>query len=590
MTDKSSKPQIKDKPKICAIDLDKEIIEALQDRGLQCFNGSLGSQVKVPNSARCDTHPVLLNFNFPPNLHEYDIVIVDLQDHEPIEYNEIEHTRASFKGSEQYILLSSYPETIFDPRPFSASLLGKELQKGFLKKETLLIVFSAPQERIEYHSAVVTHRGYHEQNSVEYALYEFIPCVHTVRNKIGHNVVLSDITGDIGSLIRNYIKNFRYLAVFEHPTIWLSNERKTVERSNFLPLLFNSDNEIVGFVDFLFQPTMIFVFPQIVNKKKEFLLEFIDETLPGIFPKIFPYSEQFSWLKADTYFLPNQASLLSRKELLYNEYTKTLAKIEEEIKENQAKYKFLHDLLTETDEQLVKSVEIFFKWLGFTNVINMDESNPEIKEEDLQLILKNGLLVVEIKGIGGTSKDSDCSQVSKIKYRRSKERNSFDVSALYLVNHQRYLPPDKRKNPPFTEQQIADAQSDERGLLTTYELFKLYFKIEEGFVTKEDARAALLKYGLVQFKPSNASLLGFPLEVHHKGKVIILNIDNLPLREGATIIICNDGTWFKAEVLEIQVNGKKVESIVEGEVGVKLSHGVQKTSELWLQDIDTRNS
>jgi hypothetical protein len=40
MTDKASKIQIKETPKICAIDLDQEIIQALQDRGLQCFSGT----------------------------------------------------------------------------------------------------------------------------------------------------------------------------------------------------------------------------------------------------------------------------------------------------------------------------------------------------------------------------------------------------------------------------------------------------------------------------------------------------------------------------------------------------------------------
>jgi hypothetical protein len=77
-------------------------------------------------------------------------------------------------------------------------------------------------------------------------------------------------------------------------------------------------------------------------------------------------------------------------------------------------------------------------------------------------------------------------------------------------------------------------------------------------LTKEDARAALLEYGLVAIQTINASLLGVPLEVHHKGKVIILKIDSLTLRKGATIIVCNDETWFKAEVLEIQMNGEKL--------------------------------
>ncbi|MEG4420306.1 hypothetical protein QUA70_17205 [Microcoleus sp. LAD1_D5] len=194
------------------------------------------------------------------------------------------------------------------------------------------------------------------------------------------------------------------------------------------------------------------------------------------------------------------------------------------------------------------------------------------------------MLVIEIKGIGGTSKDSECWQISKIKNRRAKERNSLDVFGLYIVNHQRYLPPIERKNPPFSEQQIADAQSDERGLLTTYEIFKLYSYIEKGFITKEDARNSLLKYGLVEFKPSSSSRLGYPLEVHRKGEVVILNISNITVNKSASIIVCNDEGWLRAEILEIQLNNQTIESVSEGEIGVRLSSRVLKTSELWLEN------
>ncbi|MBC7825081.1 MAG: hypothetical protein H7126_14675 [Candidatus Parcubacteria bacterium] len=329
---------------------------------------------------------------------------------------------------------------------------------------------------------------------------------------------------------------------------------------------------------------MVFAFPQLQDSKKDFLLELIDELLPELFPKIFPYSKKFSWLKLESYILPNEANLLARKVKLENEYKSALNEIEEELEINQSKYQFLHSLITETSDLLVKSIEHFFIWLGFENIVNMDEANPEIKEEDLQISLKNGLLVVEVKGIGGTSKDSECSQISKIKYRRARERNKFDVFALYVVNHQRYLPPLQRKNPPFSEQQILDAQSDERGLLTTYEIFKLYSNIEEGFITKEDARLSLLEYGLVQFKPSKSNLLGYPLEVHHGGQVVILNVDNFTLNKGASIIICNDEAWFRAEILEIQSNNEVIEFASEGEIGIKLSRSVLKVSELWLED------
>ena len=93
MTDKSSNIQSKEKPKICAINLDSDIVEALQAKGLNCFAGTLGFPVKVPNLNRGDRHPCLPCNIFPPNLHEYDIIIVDLQHQEPIEYIESEHTQ-----------------------------------------------------------------------------------------------------------------------------------------------------------------------------------------------------------------------------------------------------------------------------------------------------------------------------------------------------------------------------------------------------------------------------------------------------------------------------------------------------------------
>jgi hypothetical protein len=327
----------------------------------------------------------------------------------------------------------------------------------------------------------------------------------------------------------------------------------------------------------------IIALPQINGCKKVFVLDLIDNILPDLFPEIFPYSEQFSWIKSETYFLPNQSDFLQGKTQLKTAYDMAIAEIDIKIEDNQSEYQFLHNLITETNDSLAKSIELFFKWLGFENIINMDETNPTIKEEDLQIALDNGLLVVEAKGIGGTSQDNDCSQINKIKHRREKERKSWDVFALYIVNHQRYLPPHQRRNPPFSKHQISDAQSEERGLLTTYELFKLYSNIENGLITKNDAISCLLEFGLIEFKPSNSLLIGYPLEVHHKGKVIIVDIKDTPLLKGRSIIACNNSNWFKVEILEIQLDGKTVESASECQVGIKLSRSVLKTSELWLK-------
>jgi hypothetical protein len=575
--------QIKELPKICAIDLDPAIVEAIKAKGLHCIPGTLGSQVKIPNLRRYDNHPCLTNHAFPPNFHEYDIVILDLQEREPIEYIESDHNRQLCRGTKKTVMLSWHPETIFDPRPLSLKLLSERL-KDFCSKETIIIVFCSAEVNSEYHFATVTSEGnYEEETPIVNSLYEYFPFPLERSNKTGIETIVSGIDENMKNFLLKYNKHFIYEIIFQHPTKYSRDEKKRVERDYFIPSLLNSRNEIIGFVDNSLGESTVLAFPQLQDKKKDFLLELIDEVLPGFFPNVFPFSEQFSWLKSEDYLLPNQTNLLAEKVKIDNDYTLSLIKNEEEITENQTKYQFLHDLITETGTSLVKSLEYFFKWLEFESVINMDEIHSEIKEEDLQINLDSGLLVIEVKGIGGTSKDSECSQINKVKNRRAKERNCFDVYALYIVNHQRYIPPHERKNPPFSDHQIADAIDDERGLLTTYELFKLYAYIKDDFLTKADARRFLLKSGLVQFQPSNSIELGLPLEIHHNGQIAILNISNITLNKGASIIVCNDQAWFRAKILGIRLNDVEVESVSEGEIGVKLSHKILKTSNLWLE-------
>jgi hypothetical protein len=580
MKDKFFPVEKKEKPQICAIDLDQEIVEALQAKNLHCFNGTLGSSIKVPQYINKSYHPCQENSDFPPNLHEYDIVIVDLEEREPIEYIESEHISSFLKGG---ILLSSkYPEPIFNPRPLASLFLRPQLEE-FFTKETLTIVFCSADQISTYYPIKHTYTGVCEQKPIESSLYIFMKDLPKKQNKVGKNVVVvDDINKDFSIFLNKYKKKFIYKIVFQHPTQWLEDERKSILKKNFFPLLLNSSNEIVGFIDFS-GVSVVLAFPQLYESKKEFLLELIDELLPGIFPKLFPYSEQFSWLKSDNYYLPNQTDIIARKTQLEDEYQAALSQIEKEFQENTAKYKFLHDLITETGEALVKSVEVFFAWLGFENIVNMDETNPKIREEDIQIDLGTGLLVIEVKGIGGTSTDSNCAQIGKIKNRRARDRNRFDVFGLYVVNHQRYLPPTERQNPPFNDQQIADAESDERGLLTTYEIFKLYSYIENGFITKEDARKSLSDYGLVKFKPSSSRQLGYPpLDIHYKGEVVKLNT-SIMVNKGASIIVCNDEGWFRTEIVEVRKDNKPVE-FASGEISINVSHKVLKTSELWLED------
>lgn len=439
------------------------------------------------------------------------------------------------------------------------------------------MVFATSRDDATYHPAELAARGYVRQDSFTRDNYSFLPSTPTKDNKVGVETMVVAENAELADFLRKYNREFVYGIVFRHPTRWTGGQH--VKKSNFIPLVVNSADEIVSYVQ-ADDLSIVFVFPQLEDKTS-FLVELFQRHLPAIAPNLFPFSTQFAWIADNEYQLPNEAKLLAEKRAIEQEYGEKLTVKEREIEENHQKFKFLHNLLTETGERLVKAVEQYFHWLGFDNIVNCDEAYPGRNEEDLQVSIEGGLLVVEVKGIGGTSKDSECSQISKIKYRRARERGSFDVFALYIVNHQRYLPPESRSNPPFTDQQVKDAESDERGLLTTYDLFKLYFAVDSGFITKEDARRSFLDYGLVAFKPSNSVAIGKPLEIHYNGTVGVFLLQDVTIRPGENLLVYESGWCRRVQVVSLRDQDEDVAEASEGEIGIRLSDSITKESELW---------
>ena len=574
----STKP-VKERPRICLIDVAEDISAKLRKRGFNCYKGTLGSLVEVNNVSQHSERRCLLNFNFPPNLHEYDIVVVDLQQPTTVPYVEEDHVRTWIKGQKQLALVSSFPETIFDPRALCASILESKLQP-FMEKESILVIFAAPDEKIEYHPIEINPSGPKRLGLETHSLYEFYPDLPSCKEIIGKDTkVLVKPGSEIASLLERHNKTASYAITFNHPTHW--EKDKNVKNENFIPLIEARPDEIISFAC-MREKNVTFLFPRIQHKEA-LLIDLLEKVLPNILPGIFPFSTQFAWLDDSKYQLPNESELVEQKTNLEIEYDTKLKEINGRIDANRQEYGFLHDLLMQSGSGLIKTVERYLGWLGFEDVVNVDDTNPDLQEEDLRVEGDRGMLVIEVKGIGGTSTDSECSQISKVKYRRSKERGVFDVFALYIVNHQRYQPPAARTNPPFNATQIQDAKNDERGLLTTYDLFKLYFNIKNGFIKKEDARESFFQYGLVEFNPSNAIFISKPSEIHHNGYVVVFELEGIEIRIGMSIIINDNDRFRSAQILEIQVEGNSVEKVDTGEIGIKLSDKVNNRVELWLR-------
>lgn len=559
-------------PVICLFDVKSDVEEKLVETGFNITSASLGTPIRVPNidthSQR--SHPCIPIKQVPSNLHEYDIAIVDLRKIEPKNYIPDENFRKEVKGNNVVYLVSSYPETLFDPRPFIANSIKDDL-KEVLKKHGLIIIFACKNFNIDYNIVTIDSSPYPRSDQRKYDIYQFIPRSHILENKDGVKISPEPLKNPFYSLLSKHSENCFYHVTFRHPFDYDKNK----DSEYFIPLMFNSSNEIVSYVEFVNGGTII-VFPDIQDKSS-FLNELLSDVLPVVYPNLFPYYSKHKWLENERYYLPNKANLLEKKEKIKEEFDEKLTEINVKIDDNDNKYSCLHDILTKDSKDLVKAVQKFLKWLEFENVEYMDDEGE--LEEDLKIESPDGVLVIEVKGIGGTSTDSDCSQINKIKHRRREELMSFDVFGLYIVNHQKHLPPLERKNPPFTDNQIKDANNEKRGLLTTWQLFNLYYSIKNGILTKGEVRESLFNFGLIDFKPERFRELGKPEKLHNNGTVILFDA-KIPISKSDSLVIFRDGIYYPAKIKELQSNNVSIESIDSGKVGIEIDK-VAKMSDIF---------
>lgn len=567
-----------ERPRVCCLDLSAKDIETLKKDGINIYQGTLGEKIRVPNHEDYQYHKLLLSFKFPQNLHEYDIFILNLHNSNTVNYRSNDHIVKNITGMSYQILLSSYPETLFDPRPYSSSLLNGKIQK-IKNRRCLIIVFTTGDYNVVYQPVEITSDRDMKKERESHSIYSFLNNIPLNQSIFGKEMKMLSMSTDLQVLLNKHIDGAVYNQTFFHPTILENNER--VKDKKYFPLLVNQNEDIISYYNISDNFDLLF-FPQLVNKGA-FLSEFLKVIAPSISPKLFPFSTQYSWKENKEYWLPNEESLKLERKKVEKKHEQELEIIDKKTTQNKAKYAFLHEILTETGNALVDSLIKYLKWLGFTKIRDMDKINGElrIKEEDLQIEIDAGLLIIEVKGIGGTSTDSECSQISKIKHRRCKERKVFDVFALYLVNHQRYMPPLIRKNPPFTNEQIKDAENDERGLLTTWQLFNLYIDIQNGILTKDEAKNRFIEFGFVEFTPKNLILIDEPKEFFKKGSICIVNIDSINLKVGEDLIVEKNGRYLKSKIKGIMINDKHVDEASNGEIGLELSKPIKNKSKLW---------
>lgn len=562
--------------RVLSIDMGQEVVDFLRKENLETYDGTFGPLVDARNVDYCwDRLPIYLEQNLPDNLHEYSVVIEDLgferktipYDLEQVdEQKAIADTDSSFKS-----LCLAKPRNVFDPVPFCCFLLKSNFETK--KGELIKIIFQAPKHEVQY-SGIRMSNNIHSigvfsnyQNIVDFTQKS----LSGDRVKLVNKYRLSEI------LFSGLENQLTYSQTFFHPSIPKNGNYDTEPNPHFIPLLLNEQGDIISYVYFE-KKTCTFVLPQIENKVV--LLErLFTNCLYRNFSELFPLQTKNTWLTKKEYELPEIVQLCEEKEEARQIYENTIEQKDKSIAEIRKKYNFLYTMLTETGDSLVNNVKQYLEWLGFDNVQSMDEEVKEGEDfqEDLQIHLANNeLLIIEVKGLHGTSKDNECSQISKIELRRIHERKYSNVHALYIVNNERGKEPLKRQMPPFTEAQIKDAEFAHRAMTYTYQLFNLYFEIESGIITKEEARNALFQNGLVDFRP-NFKSIGKPYSYFKNNKVACIELHDTILSVGDKVYFEDDRKRLNlVEIVNIQVDCQNKETVKDGKVGIEFNMKIPK--------------
>ncbi len=563
------------KTNICCIDLSKDCIDYLKSLGLDVYEGSFGSVFSFKWDVAYTRHYyVLSDVNFPDNLHEYHVFVGDTDIAVRREYKPNEHHINDIADPNEHCLTCSSPINILDLRPYGSRMLWDYFKNDSNKR--IQVVFIGEYSSVSYTTSEIGY--YNPKNIGSFSNYDAWSLQYGKR-KYGNRVVFEDNSLS-RILYEGRLNQVKYYHTFMTPYVGDDDNQKV--DPNFIPLLKNENGECVSYLYCTKNGSLFCVLPQ-VEDKSSLLKSLFENILFPHYSKFFPDVEAKLWIHKEDYLLPEEKTIRDKIAAKQEEYKIAIAALEKEAEEVGKKNDFLKQLLTGTGDQLVKAVKTYLEWLGFEDVIDKDETldDGETKEEDLDLNYNGQLVLLEVKGINGTSTDAECSQVNKIVFRRMKQLKTTDVHGVYVVNNQKNVEPLSRQVPPFNDNQISDAENQDRTMIYTTQLFALFSDIENGYLTKEEARECFLRSGLANFH-SNLTCLGMPYDYYQKDTVVCLELDGVQISVGDTLYFKDSlNKLVGCEVESIQQDKQSISTVTTGRVGIKLKTKVHRNRELY---------
>jgi len=558
--------ETKEKPLIYILNTEISVEEKLIDRKFNAHHYWLNGIEETPRSSYIGVN-IPYAYKFPSNLHESEIIVIDTgptNSHIDASKSSLSVYYRNDPGSVNFLPLDMY---------FAVSNIYQNA-----KKQALIVFcesYSVERYKLQYN-------GDREQD-IQTNTYPFHQPLH-IATRYGERIKIAagGDEKDIKDCLVKYISESSYSIVFQH----------TYDYDT--PLLINEAGEKIAILRKVDNKNVIFL--PAIKDKGGLLTELFEKVLPehADFKDLFPENGSFSWISNPSYISIEERNKIIdiENELKRHEETMTSLQYEYDLIHKKEENIKLRNILKESGDALVHSVMWFLEYIGFTDIQDPDEkvkktdTTQKLFEEDINFQYDGLHFLMEVKGIGGTSKDTECSQVSKIELRRRGEDKGKLVKrkfkSVYIVNHQRYKEPKERQAIPFTLEQIENAQMTYRAMTYTYELFNVYHMIENGILKKEAVREAFKQDGVINFRETLISLTYNNCFKRHSVYSFTLDGTYTITRADKLAILDNQDHWYLLDIVNLQVNSVDEDQVSEGNAGLQVTELVEGAKEYYL--------
>ena len=182
-----------------------------------------------------------------------------------------------------------------------------------------------------------------------------------------------------------------------------------------------------------------------------------------------------------------------------------LRKQKRKLETLEKRFDFLNDLIgvESRGEKLVNAVKKILIEIGYKSVIKTVRIKGKSEIEDLQIIRKNRITLIEVKGL--SSKEQSANDSHKIdQYVKLKSAESLDkkikIVGIYIVNHDNKLKDYRQRHKrPFNNNREIIATKSKHGLISTVDLLEAFLIFKEKKLNFRKFDFNFHKAGLIKF-------------------------------------------------------------------------------------------